>query len=203
MSDPVLLINVILLVIAVVAAIAAMWTRDLLGAVMLMGIYSLLLAIEWANLFAMDVSYTEAAVGAGAATILLLTALTRTGIREKAGPNFHPTALLTVLVTGGLLIYGTADMPRFGDPQAPATVNVAPEYIAQNVGKVDAGDDGPENDFGDHVPNAVTAVLASYRGYDTMFETAVIFTAGVCVILILRPLSPSARRETAQSQEDA
>lgn len=203
MSDPVLLINVILLVIAILAAIAAMWTRDLLGAVMLMGIYSLLLAVEWANLFAMDVSYTEAAVGAGAATILLLTALTRTGTREKDGPNFHPTALLAVIVTGAMLIYGTSEMPRFGDPSAPATVHVAPQYIAQNVGKIDAGVDGPENDFGDHVPNAVTAVLASYRGYDTMFETAVIFTAGVCVILILRPLSSSARRKPSSREGNA
>lgn len=203
MSDPVLLINVILLVIAILAAIAAMWTRDLLGAVMLMGIYSLLLAVEWANLFAMDVSYTEAAVGAGAATILLLTALTRTGTREKDGPNFHPTALLAVIVTGAMLIYGTSEMPRFGDSSAPATVHVAPQYIAQNVGKIDAGVDGPENDFGDHVPNAVTAVLASYRGYDTMFETAVIFTAGVCVILILRPLSSSARRKPSSREGNA
>ncbi|MBL6913772.1 MAG: DUF4040 domain-containing protein [Planctomycetota bacterium] len=202
MSDPVLLINVLLLLLAIGAALAAMWTRDLLGAVMLMGIYSLLLAIEWANLFAMDVSYTEAAVGAGASTILLLTALTRTGTREKAGPNFHPTALLTVLVTGAVLIYGTSDLPRFGDPLAPATVHVAPEYITQTVGKVGATE-ATENDFGDHVPNAVTAVLASYRGYDTMFETAVIFTAGVCVIIILRPLAGSARRRTAGSKEDA
>ncbi|MDG1456056.1 MAG: DUF4040 domain-containing protein [Planctomycetota bacterium] len=202
MSDPVLLINVLLLLLAIGAALAAMWTRDLLGAVMLMGIYSLLLAIEWANLFAMDVSYTEAAVGAGASTILLLTALTRTGTREKAGPNFHPTALLTVLVTGAVLIYGTSDLPRFGDPLAPATVHLAPEYITQTVGKVGATE-ATENDFGDHVPNAVTAVLASYRGYDTMFETAVIFTAGVCVIIILRPLAGSARRRTAGSKEDA
>ncbi|NCF98688.1 MAG: DUF4040 domain-containing protein [Planctomycetia bacterium] len=202
MSDPVLLINVLLLLLAIGAALAAMWTRDLLGAVMLMGIYSLLLAIEWANLFAMDVSYTEAAVGAGASTILLLTALTRTGTREKAGPNFHPTALLTVLVTGAVLIYGTSDLPRFGDPLAPATVHVAPEYITQTVGKIGATE-ATENDFGDHVPNAVTAVLASYRGYDTMFETAVIFTAGVCVIIILRPLAGSARRRTAGSKEDA
>ena len=150
----------------------------------------------------MDVSYTEAAVGAGASTILLLTALTRTGTREKAGPNFHPTALLTVLVTGAVLIYGTSDLPRFGDPLAPATVHVAPEYITQTVGKIGATE-ATENDFGDHVPNAVTAVLASYRGYDTMFETAVIFTAGVCVIIILRPLAGSARRRTAGSKEDA
>ena len=200
--DPVLLLDVLLLILAVLAAVAAMLQRDLLGSVMLMGIYSLLLAIEWANLFAMDVSYTEAAVGAGASTILLLTALTRTGTREKAGPNFHPTALLTVLVTGAVLIYGTSDLPRFGDPLAPATVHVAPEYITQTVGKVGATE-ATENDFGDHVPNAVTAVLASYRGYDTMFETAVIFTAGVCVIIILRPLAGSARRRTAGSKEDA
>ena len=196
MSDPVLLINVLLLLLAIGAAFAAMWTRDLLGAVMLMGIYSLLLAVEWANLFAMDVSYTEAAVGAGAATILLLTALTRTGTREKEGPRLHWSALITALVTGAVLLYGTADLPRFGDPEAPATVHVAPQYIAQNVGKVYATDTPSEKgDFGDHVPNTVTAVLASYRGYDTMFETAVIFTAGVCVILLVRPPAGQPRRK--------
>ena len=195
MSDPVLLINVLLLVLAIIAAIAAMWTRNLLGAVMLMGIYSLLLAVEWANLFAMDVSYTEAAVGAGAATILLLTALTRTGSREKEGPKLHWSALITATVTGVVLLYGTSGLPRFGDPQAPATVHVSPQYVTQNVGKVDATEtDRLEGDFGDHVPNAVTAVLASYRGYDTMFETAVIFTAGICVILLLRPAAGQARR---------
>ena len=35
------------------------------------------------------------------------------------------------------------------------------------------------------VPNVVTAVLASYRGYDTMAETVVIFMAGLGVLLLL------------------
>jgi len=37
-----------------------------------------------------------------------------------------------------------------------------------------------------HVTNMVTYGLADYRGYDTLGETAVIFTAGVSVILLLR-----------------
>jgi hypothetical protein len=44
----------------------------------------------------------------------------------------------------------------------------------------------PPDDFNGHVPNSVTSLLAAYRGYDTMFETTVIFTAGVSLILLLR-----------------
>jgi hypothetical protein len=58
------------------------------------------------------------------------------------------------------------------------------------------------DDFAHHVPNTVTTLLASYRGYDTMFETAVIFTAGAGMTLLLRRrrdeegLSASAKTET-------
>ncbi|MFQ6071396.1 MAG: hydrogen gas-evolving membrane-bound hydrogenase subunit E [Methanosarcinales archaeon] len=82
-------------------------------------------------------------------------------------------SLLGVILTGGLLIYGTIDMPAFGDPDAPANKHVVPRYIEKS-----------EEETG--VPNLVTAVLADYRGYDTLGETTVIFTAGVSVILLLR-----------------
>jgi multicomponent Na+:H+ antiporter subunit B len=78
-----------------------------------------------------------------------------------------------VVVTGLALIYGTIDMPNFGDPNAPANLHVAPRYIQKTVEETG-------------VPNMVTAVLASYRGYDTLGETTVIFTAGICVIFLLR-----------------
>lgn len=203
--DPVLLLNVILLLLAITAAIAAMAIRDLLSSVMLMGIYGLLLAVIWADLFAMDVSFTEASIGAGAATILLLTALTRTGIRERVGGDHHLPALITVVITGSVLIHGTSEMPAFGDPQAASQVHIAPGYLSQNIGKVTEPaqpspnvdpppDSASQRDFGHHVPNTVTAVLAAYRGYDTMLECTVIFTAGVCLILLLRPQS-RVRRE--------
>jgi len=82
-------------------------------------------------------------------------------------------SLFAVLITAAVLAYGTIDMPDFGDPQAPANLHVAPRYIEKT-----------HEETG--VTNMVTSVLASYRGYDTLGETTVIFTAGISVILLLR-----------------
>jgi multicomponent Na+:H+ antiporter subunit B len=81
--------------------------------------------------------------------------------------------LIVVAVFGALLIYGTSDFPSFADPQSPASLHVAPYYVEHTM--EDA-----------HVVNVVTTVLADYRGYDTMFETAVIFSAGIACFLLLR-----------------
>ncbi len=82
-------------------------------------------------------------------------------------------ALLATLVTGALLLYGTKDFPAWGDPQAPASIYLSPHYIEDAVQET-------------HVPNIVTAVLGDYRSYDTMFETVVIYCAGMAVVSILR-----------------
>ncbi|MCZ7563492.1 MAG: hypothetical protein M5U08_06455 [Burkholderiales bacterium] len=76
-------------------------------------------------------------------------------------------------MTGGMLVYGSLGLPAFSDPRAPIHTHVAPRYIAH--GRAETG-----------VPNIVTAVLASYRGYDTLGETTVVFTAGAGVIALLR-----------------
>jgi len=82
-------------------------------------------------------------------------------------------ALITVIITGIILVYGTVDMPGWGDPNSPASKHVSPEYIEKALEET-------------ATPNLVTAVLADYRGYDTLGETTVIFTAGISCILILR-----------------
>ncbi len=82
-------------------------------------------------------------------------------------------ALVTTLVTGAILLYGTMDFPAWGDPQAPASAHLSPHYIEQAIAET-------------QVPNIVTAILGDYRGYDTMFETVVIYCAGLAVISILR-----------------
>jgi multicomponent Na+:H+ antiporter subunit B len=140
---------------------------------MLMGIYSLLSAAWMLTLDAPDVAFTEAAVGAGISTVLALATLALTTREEKRPDRRSLLPLLIAMATGAVLIYGTFDMPFFGDPNAPANLHVAPRYIA----------DSPE-EIG--VPNMVTAVLASYRGYDTLGETTVILTAGVVVLLLMR-----------------
>lgn len=82
-------------------------------------------------------------------------------------------ALLATLVTGAILLYGTVDFPAWGDPASPASTHLSPVIIEQAVEKT-------------HVPNLVTAVLGDYRGYDTMFETVVIYCAGMAVVSVLR-----------------
>ena len=82
-------------------------------------------------------------------------------------------ALILVIITGGVLIYGSLEFPSWGDPDSPACCHVSPYYIEKSVEDTS-------------VPNLVTAILADYRGYDTMFETIVIFTAGIACIFLLR-----------------
>jgi multicomponent Na+:H+ antiporter subunit B len=139
---------------------------------MLFGIYSFLTAALFMALDAPDVAFTEAAVGAGVTTVLLLSSLRLTGRWERRPKHGPLVPLLVVGVTGAALIYGTLDIPLLGDPAAPAHQHVAPRYVQQTAAEMG-------------IPNMVTAVLASYRGFDTLGETLVIFTAGLGVLLLL------------------
>jgi multicomponent Na+:H+ antiporter subunit B len=82
-------------------------------------------------------------------------------------------SFIVTALTGALLIYGTVDMPNWGDPDSPASKHVSPRYITKT-------------EIETATPNMVTSVLADYRGYDTLGETTVIFTAGMSCILLLR-----------------
>jgi multicomponent Na+:H+ antiporter subunit B len=97
---------------------------------------------------------------------------------------------IAVLITGALLLYAAGDLPNFGDVNsAPNQAGTSRHYIEQAYNE-------------SHVPNLVTAVLADYRGYDTMFETVVIFTAGISIIAILRGLGPQTHRPDRPAPED-
>ncbi len=82
-------------------------------------------------------------------------------------------ALLATLATGIVLLYGTRDFAPWGDPDSPANSHLSRVYIERAVEET-------------HVPNLVTAILGDYRGYDTMFETVVIYCAGMAVVCVLR-----------------
>ena len=156
-------------------AIAIIRVKDLIAVVMLTGIYGLLSASFFVAMDAVDVAFTEASVGAGIATLLMLTAVALTGRSEQTAHHKPILALVVVFVTGGLLIYGTLDMPYFGSPQAPIHLHIAPHYINDSMQEVG-------------VLNIVTSVLASYRAFDTFGEVVVIFTAGMGVLALLSVL---------------
>ncbi len=147
--------------------------RNLFAVVVLSSIYSFLMATVLVALDAVDVAMTEAAVGAGMSTVLLLGALYLTGA-DDVKPKRRPLlSLLVAVVIGATLVYGTLDLPAFSDPQAAIHVHVASRYLAESLRETG-------------VPNVVTSVLASYRGYDTLGETVVVFAAGIGVIALLR-----------------
>ena len=152
--------------------LAVIRLRNLFAVVMLFGIYSFLAAALFVTLNAVDVAFTEAAVGAGIATFLMLSTLALTVRREKLRRKRSVIPLLVVTSIGATLVYGTFDMPYFSDPSAPVHGHVARHYIESSTAEVG-------------VPNLVTAVLTSYRGYDTLGELTVIFTAGIGVLALL------------------
>ena len=172
-SNANLLIDLSLLTLLVLVAYVMTRSRQLFAIVMLSGIYSLLSAAFFVSLDAVDVAFTEAAVGAGISTVLMLGAMLLTVRREKtARAGRSPIALIVVALVGSALIYATLDMPAFGDATSPANNYMGEVYVERTAKEI-------------AVPNIVTAVLASYRGFDTLGETMVIFTAGLGVILLL------------------
>jgi len=166
------LIHIVLLAFLVAVAIAIVRMRDLLAVSMLLGIYGLLSASFFVTMDAVDVAFTEASVGAGISTLLMLVAITMTGRSEHPERHKPLLALFVVFITGGLLIYGTLDMPYFGSADAPIHLHVAPHYINNSMQEIG-------------VPNIVTSVLASYRAFDTFGEVVVIFTAGIGILALL------------------
>jgi multicomponent Na+:H+ antiporter subunit B len=191
------LLDFALLAFLATVALAVVRTTKLFAATMLSGIFSLLSAGLFTVMDAVDVAFTEAAVGAGISTVLFLATLALVGSKVKTPqlrirdisakvPERRPRfPLVVVLVTGAILIYGTLDMPPYGNPENPVHRHVAPHYLEES-----------QHETG--VPNVVTSVLASYRGFDTFGETTVVFTAAIGVMILLA----SMRRKDRFGEEE-
>jgi multicomponent Na+:H+ antiporter subunit B len=162
-----------LLTLLAVVTVAVVRQRSLFSVVVLFSIYSFLMASVMMVLDAVDVAMTEASVGAGVSTVILLAALHLISTTEMRHirPRLVPLAL--AVVTGGAILWGTLALPSFGAADAPIHTHVAPRYLQSSIAET-------------NVPNVVTSVLADYRGYDTLGEATVVFTAGIGVMLLLR-----------------
>ena len=136
------------------------------------GAYSLTSAAIFVNLDAVDVAFTEAAVGAGISTILFLAVMAYVPADEKPGLNRNFLAGFICVGAGALLLLAVTDLPSFGDPMSQVHQHVAPRYLTESGSAL-------------YIPNVVTTVLASYRGFDTLGETIVVFTAGLGVLMLL------------------
>ncbi|MFP3983284.1 MAG: DUF4040 domain-containing protein [Desulfurivibrionaceae bacterium] len=168
--------DIIVLLFMAICAFFAIQVKDLLGAAIVLGVYSFLMCLLWTEMGAVDVAFTEAAVGAGVSTVLFIAAVHRSSRRVKTKRSGRMLSKAAGLASAGLLgaalFYASGGFPNWADPASPAASHLSPYFITQTLSDTS-------------VPNIVTAVLADYRGYDTLFETAVIFTAGMAVLMIL------------------
>lgn len=181
---PTMILDLALMAILVVVAFAIVRMRSLFAIVMLQGVYSLVCAAWFVSLDAVDVAFTEAAVGAGVSTVLMLAAMLLADRKSNPVPISKQVAPIVVVIVAGLaMFYAIGDMPAYGDVNSPANSGPGMDFIERTTDEI-------------HIPNVVTAVLASYRGYDTFGEAVVIFAAGLGVILLLG-LNGNAGRWTA------
>ncbi len=166
----------VLFAFVLAAALATAAFRDTLTVIVVFAAYSLGMALFYAFLLAPDVAMTEAAIGAGVTTLLLLLTLAKT-VREDTDRLIERVNIPAVVVFGGLLVVMLASLgefPAVGADDAMAWYN--PEVTQHYI----------ENAYDDTgVKNAVTAVLAGYRGFDTFGEAVVVFSAGVATLIVL------------------
>ena len=167
-----LLINFFLISLLLITTFFIFKNTSLISIVALTGAFTLLCSAIYVNLDAVDVAFTEAAVGSGISTILMVVAAAKLpeGKKNKL-INLFPSIIIAISISLVLILI-ISNLPLLGDPNAPIHLHVVPKYIEDS------------KDFF-HIPNVVTNILASYRGFDTLGETIVIFTAGLGVIVLL------------------
>ncbi|WP_134672060.1 DUF4040 domain-containing protein [Halorussus marinus] len=157
-------------------ALATAVLRDVLGSIIAFAAYSLGIAIIWVVLQAPDVGLTEAAVGAGVTTVLFLLTITKT-VRpsgERTLERLDLPALGVSVVLVGVLATTLGALPPIGGAETPVATSEVTGYYLEHAYK-EAG-----------VKNAVTAVLAAYRGFDTLGEAVVVYSAGVGILVVLQ-----------------
>jgi len=184
----------LLFVFLIITAVMVARLTNLFAAAMLTGMFSLLSACLFTLMDAVDVAFTEASVGAGISTVLILGTLALTSKTEYQQPT-RMLPFIVVAITGFALVVGTFDMPKYGDKTAPIHTQVSKHYLDREYKGFKAAQAAHDANADAKTPsekvkvvglqNAVTSILASYRGYDTLGETGVVFTAGVGVMLLL------------------
>jgi multicomponent Na+:H+ antiporter subunit B len=165
----------LLTVLVAASALALIWVRDLFAVVVVLSVYSGLLAILFALMGAVDVAFMEAVVGTTMSTVCFIGLMWWVDPDELKllSASRRLLAVAPAVALGGLLLYGVMALPPFGDPAAPPMVHVSPVYIQGSVADM-------------ATPNVVAAVLADYRSFDTMIETAVVVAAILACLLVLK-----------------
>ncbi len=155
----------------VFSAIVAVQIEDLLSSVIAVGAVGLGLSMAFLILKAPDLAITQLVV-----EILCLIILIRATINKdlpivRDGRWLFNT-VSTLLFIGLFLVcayFAFKDLPKLGQP----IMRVAQEYIDKGLEKTGA-------------TNIVASIILDFRGYDTLGEATILFTAVIGVLVIAR-----------------
>jgi len=165
-----------LLLMLLIVCVFILNSNDLFNEILYLALFSIIMSLLYMIMQAPDVAITESAVGVCMTTLLLLWCQKIIGKQEeivKQNAYVKKIAFFTVFFMGSGLLYAITDLPEFGDINSPINNEVYGFYLSET-----------QKSFG--FPNTVTAILAGFRGYDTLGETLVVFTAAISVLFLLK-----------------
>ncbi len=93
-------------------------------------------------------------------------------IRNRFRKIYLLVAILSCIGLSGVLLYSVSLMPKHGS-ENPRTVEVVKRYVEDGLEETGA-------------INIVSGMILDYRAFDTLGESHVLFTALVCVMILLR-----------------
>lgn len=154
---------------------ATVSSSSLLSAVIFMSSSSLMVTLCYLMMDAPDVAMTEAAIGACVSTSVMISFIRKTGVNEfnLTNRNQKIIAAFVSIMLAGIVIYSITDLVPYGELNEALYSHINKYYIENTSREIGA-------------KSFVAAILASYRGYDTLGETTVILTAVISTALILR-----------------
>ncbi len=159
--------------IVTITCLKLICSSNLLHSIIILSVFSIMISLCYLLLDAPDVAMTETALGAALSSCVMLNLIKIFGEKAKQAKILR-LSLATVLSLAliAILTWASLDLPEFGNPDTPLQTHVNKYYL--------------ENTHQDiAIPSIVAAILASYRGFDTLGEATVILIAAIGVLLIL------------------
>lgn len=161
------------LILLCIVSIKLIISKTLLESVLFTSVFSLLISLAYLYMDAPDVAMTEVALGACLSTCVLLSFLNKLNPSQTKvlKPSRVISSSIICLCFFAITAFAGANLPIYGNVESPVQTHLTQYYI-----------ENTQNEIG--IPSYVAALLASYRGYDTLGETAVILIAGISVLLL-------------------
>jgi multicomponent Na+:H+ antiporter subunit B len=163
----------VILIMLVVISIKLIFCNSLLKTMLISSMFSLLIGLSYLLMDAPDVAMTEVALAACLSSCVFLGFLSKLPTIQKV--NLKPMRVISSSIICVIFIvvltFAGLDLLEYGYIDSPLQNHLTKYYIEHT-----------KSDIG--IPSFVAALLASYRGYDTLGETAVILIAGISILLL-------------------